>query len=294
MNEFNASRAAEAVDTALRGAIECNLPLGTIRNAVEYALFPAGKRIRPRLAMSICSDLGADPISIAPSAAAIELLHSASLIHDDLPALDNDDYRRGKPSLHRQFGEAVAILVGDLMTALAFNLVTRQSIAPERSVSISESLSRAFCRLCEGQVNDIAPQHGVDELLKRHAQKTGALFGAALAIGAIGARGAECVSVEHVEHSGIELGIAFQLIDDMADMRGTAVERGRPAGSDQKNDRITAQTELSRSELGDLFGRAISEFRVKLAKGTGLPIENLESTNLVSRELEAAFARFTG
>ena len=153
---------------------------GSLHEAVNYVIFPGGKRIRPLLAMTLCADLGVDPIRSVDLFTPLELIHVASLIHDDLPALDNDDYRRGRASCHKKFGEPTAILTGDLMVAHALSLLAKSDFSGDSKLRLIAELSSAFVRLCHGQQCDLDGASGL-EILKTQALKTGALFGAAYA-----------------------------------------------------------------------------------------------------------------
>jgi geranylgeranyl pyrophosphate synthase len=219
------------IDSCLTSFLDSRSLSKRLGDAVEYALFPAGKRSRPLLALLIGHDMGMVITDIIPAAAAIELLHSASLVHDDLPALDDDSMRRGKPSLHVAFGEAVAVLTGDVMVSLAFELVSRAKLASKSHLRIMEIIARAYSELCCGQDRDLLNDERVRDTVSLYAQKTGALFGAAAELGAINS--------EHFEIAGEfgrQLGIAFQIHDDLID--GCEYDKGRGSSSDVKNQRV--------------------------------------------------------
>jgi len=219
----------EAVFTSL----ECPEPL---ISALKYSLFPAGKRLRPLLCITFGIDLHLDD-SIFEPAAAIELIHASSLIHDDMPALDDDMYRRGRLSCHAKYGQATALLAGDYLIPLAFRLVATSGLTSDHVSAIIRRLSIAFERVCIGQQLDILPRTE-DSLLHIYRQKTGALFGASLAVPAIAAGKSEAY-VENSWRVGEEFGVMFQLIDDFLDLYGSDEERGRLESSDQRNGRVT-------------------------------------------------------
>lgn len=200
----------------------------------RYGVFPGGKRIRPVLALSWCRDLGGDPQAVVSAAAALELLHCASLMHDDLPALDNDDFRRGRPSCHRAFGEASAILAGDALVTVAIDLASSGEGASERRLAMVRAVAGAFTALCIGQVFDLAVGPARPDLETIHRYKTGALFGACFEVGALGAGVGDDVVAESVA-LGYAVGLAFQIADDFLDLHGTDVTRGRPGSSDTRN-----------------------------------------------------------
>lgn len=219
--------------------------VGPLKEAVHYALFPAGKRIRPLLALACCRDLGGNVEELARPACALELLHASSLVHDDLPALDNDDFRRGRPSCHKRFGEATAILAGDLLISAAFSLT---SGADRRLHALTQPLASAFVDVCHGQQRDLmqGAERGSLDLL--HRLKTGALFRAAMQLGFLfsGSNGGD---IEKVSLYGETLGIYFQINDDLIDLQGNEDKKGRPAGSDQRNRRETYAAEVGMQPL---------------------------------------------
>jgi len=194
-----------------------------IHDAMRYAVLGSGKRFRPVLALAVCSALGGTSKKVMPAAAALELIHAYSLVHDDLPALDNDDSRRGKPSCHKKFGEAMGILAGDGLLTMAFEWVGRMKPA-EVAVKVLAELSTAAGTfgMIGGQVADILLQkQECDEAMLDYISihKTGCLIRAAAVIGALGA-GAKPTEVARVRKYGECLGLAFQVADDMNDRDG--------------------------------------------------------------------------
>jgi geranylgeranyl pyrophosphate synthase len=185
---------------------------------MEYTLFNAGKRLRPALVLETCRALGGDLRQAMPAACAIEYIHTYSLIHDDLPAMDDDDVRRGKPSSHKRFGEATAILAGDALQAAAFEAIARTP-DPRLAPALALSLARASgaAGMVGGQELDLSPRAEIGEI---HLKKTAALFSSAAEMGAIAARSPRSADLARF---GRHLGLAFQLVDDILDR----TERGR-------------------------------------------------------------------
>jgi geranylgeranyl pyrophosphate synthase len=209
---------AEVEQELLSLAREYTKDSSHLRDATTYVLEGAGKKLRALLILSIARDLlgsQGDLRGALRCALAVEVLHAASLVHDDLPALDNDDYRRGRPSCHRAFNEATAILVGDLLVGVAFSSVSRLDTA-EMSAHVCSLLARTWSELCVGQQLDL---QGVSEMSQRRRMielKTGALFGCAAACGALCAR-VEVELVERLFEWGVRVGVAFQKLDDVSD-----------------------------------------------------------------------------
>ena len=217
----------------------------TIHRAMRYSLFAGGKRIRPVLAMAAARTVSPTVEGIENAAATLELIHTYSLIHDDLPALDNDDLRRGRPTCHKVFGEAMAILAGDSLLTLAFEVLSRlKHVSAETKIILVEELSRAAGTvggMIGGQVNDIEGERKEPSALlleSIHRAKTGALLRASVRMGAIyaGATEAELAALsEYGEH----VGLAFQIIDDVLDVEQTSDALGKTAGKDQAQQKIT-------------------------------------------------------
>jgi len=235
----------EALERALPSAQQ---PPAIIHDAMRYCVFSGGKRFRPLLCLGACEAVGAPARQALPVACAIELIHTYSLVHDDLPAMDNADQRRGQPSCHRKFGEGNAILVGDALLTLAFELLGRDGIPRLRSrgergrtdgtppaLEIIRTISRASgtTGLIGGQVLDLQaisqPRTATERTLVEVAQqKTAALITASVVAGAL-AGGASAVDVQRLKRYGRDLGLAFQLIDDLHDQEGLAQAMGAEA-----------------------------------------------------------------
>ena len=230
------------IDTAIREILqELDLPK-PLGDSAAYVLLDAGKRLRPIIALLIAQDLGASDREILPAAIAVEFLHAASLIHDDLPGMDDDDFRRGKPSCHKQFGVATALLLGDLLPAVAFEYAALCD-----NMQLNQCVARSYRLLCVGQQLDMLNASGLPELMATHRRKTGALFGAAFVTG-VSALSQGATACEVAWRVGEEFGLLFQMVDDYRDQFGDAKARGRPESSDARNQKNTLFRLLSRSQ----------------------------------------------
>ncbi len=210
----------------------------TLNRAIDYALSNPGKRLRAQLTEAAAYAVAGKPISGASDIGdAVELIHTYSLIHDDLPAMDDDDLRRGKPTLHREFNDATAILVGDGLQALAFEQITDcVALTTEQRLALVSLLSRAagFSGMVGGQAMDMAGEQkalGLEQLRELHALKTGALISAALEAGGICA-GATVVQTASLRAFGEAIGLAFQVTDDILDVTQSSATLGKTAGKD--------------------------------------------------------------
>lgn len=206
--------------------------------AARYSLFAGGKRLRPALALGAAELMGANDNAAMPAACAVEMVHTYSLIHDDLPSMDNDDLRRGKPTLHKVYGEAIAILAGDALLTMAFDI-----LADADNVQVIKEIAQAagVAGMAGGQVIDLQSEGkhiGLDALRRLHSCKTGALIRASVRTGAILA-GAAAASLEALTHYGDHIGLAFQIADDILDVVGTEENLGKPIGSDVANQKST-------------------------------------------------------
>jgi geranylgeranyl diphosphate synthase type II len=220
--------------------------LGSLEAAMRYSMLAGGKRVRPTLCMEVAWVFGAEPAHVLPSAAAIELIHTYSLIHDDLPAMDDDDFRRGRPTAHKEFGEAMAILAGDAFFGEALTLITvHQEGSCEQVLEVVRELadSTGVNGMVGGQVMDM-DQTGVgagvdlETLHMIHKYKTGALIKSSARIGAIlaGAGGEEQAAIS--EYAS-ELGLCFQIVDDVLNATSTRDALGKSAGSDAEQGKAT-------------------------------------------------------
>jgi geranylgeranyl pyrophosphate synthase len=207
-----------------------------LHSAISHSQLPPGKMIRGIVCVSLCEDLGGNFEKLLPAAAAIELLHTSSLIHDDLPAMDNDDMRRGRASCHKAFDEATAILAGDALVSLAHRILCSVDFDDSVRVKFVASLSNAYLKLCNGQQLDLLGAKDRETLEHIHQLKTAALFATAMEFGALGALASNMV-VNAASKVGEIIGLTFQVVDDYLD--NFAAEKGRSAGSDKKNDKMT-------------------------------------------------------
>jgi len=217
----------------------------SIHQAMRYSVFAGGKRLRPILCIEAGRLLGADAPSLLRIASALELVHTYSLIHDDLPALDNDDLRRGKPTCHCAFGESTAILTGDALLTLAYEVLAEPGLSSaERQLRIVYELARATGTregMVAGQVLDLeATNHAVDASMLEliHSAKTGAFLCAAVRCGAIFA-GATENDLERITTYGRKIGLAFQIADDLLDVLGSSATLGKTAGKDDEQRKAT-------------------------------------------------------
>ncbi|MCS6959097.1 MAG: polyprenyl synthetase family protein [Pseudanabaenaceae cyanobacterium SKYGB_i_bin29] len=239
-------RYRQQVETAL----DTYLPMGyppKIYEAMRYSLLAGGKRLRPILVLASCELCGGTPDWAMPTAVAVEMIHTMSLIHDDLPAMDNDDYRRGKPTNHKVFGEDIAILAGDGLLAYAFQVIadrTPLEVPRDRVVRVIGLLARSVSAagLVGGQVVDLEMEgnpHATEEMLDYiHKHKTAALLEAAVVGGAIVA-GASDQQIELLRQYSQNIGLAFQIIDDILDITSTPEELGKSVGKDEKAQKLT-------------------------------------------------------
>jgi len=220
-------------------------PPATLHEAMRYSLFAGGKRIRPLLCLAGAQAVGGDPEAVLPTACALEMVHTFSLIHDDLPALDNDDLRRGMPTSHKKFGEAMAILAGDALHTLAFaTIATHQQGTADAVLRVVRLLADASgtSGMVGGQVDDIFYERRPDvtpEILRSiHARKTGALLNASILSGAI-LCGATPEQESALRAYADHVGVAFQIVDDVLDVIGDEGKLGKPVGSDLGLDKAT-------------------------------------------------------
>ena len=219
----------------------------TLASSMEYSLLAGGKRLRPILLMAAAEAVGGRGEDYLTSACAIEMIHTYSLVHDDLPAMDDDDYRRGKPTNHKVYGAGMATLAGDALLTMAFEVLLRQSgISDAVKLRVLREVSEAAGAkgMVGGQAMDLGAAGqpvNIITLRRMHMGKTGALFRAAVRTGAIFADGdaAELVSLTRYAES---FGLAFQITDDILDVTGTTEAIGKPAGSDERNQKATYVT----------------------------------------------------
>ena len=220
-----------------------NHALNGLAESMRYSLLAGGKRIRPMLALEFCRISGGDVDKAMPVALALEMLHTYSLIHDDLPSMDNDDLRRGKPTNHVIYGECTAILAGDTLQAEAFGSILRSELPADRKAKCAEILADAVGLegMCGGQYLDMTwegKKLSEQELTEINSRKTGALLVAACQMG-VAAAGGSRLQLDTAGHFGAALGLAFQIRDDMLDVLSSAEELGKPIGSDMREEKNT-------------------------------------------------------
>lgn len=233
------------IDAALRRLVPVeSTPPESIHKAMRYSLFAGGKRIRPLLCVAAAEAVSDSPGEVVSAACTLELVHTYSLIHDDLPALDNDDLRRGVPTCHKMFGEAIAILAGDALLTLAFQVLAQLAIDADRRVRLVEELAVAAGTvggMIGGQVFDLEGEHKhpTATLLEAiHRAKTGALLRASVRMGAIYA-GASEDQLRALSCYGEHVGLAFQIVDDVLDVEQSSEALGKTAGKDAQQEKIT-------------------------------------------------------
>lgn len=262
----------QLVDKALDSYLpkEDDLPF-SLHKAMRYSVFAGGKRVRPILMLAACEAVGGEIGQAMPAACAMEMIHTYSLIHDDLPAMDDDDFRRGNPTNHKVFGEAIAILAGDALLTQAFILLSAPellgSVSPERLLAVTREI--ATCAgsfgMVGGQVVDMESEGKADIDLPTvqyiHTHKTGALIKASVKAGAI-LGGADASKLAAITRYGEAAGLAFQIADDILDIEGTTEEIGKDAGSDQARGKATYPAVVG---LADAKRRAVELMEIALA-----------------------------
>ncbi|MGQ9836603.1 MAG: geranylgeranyl diphosphate synthase CrtE [Cyanobacteriota bacterium] len=232
------SQRQKQVEEALSAAIVSTYP-ERIYEAMRYSLLAGGKRLRPILCLAACELAGGSVEQALPTACALEMIHTMSLIHDDLPAMDNDDFRRGKPTNHKVFGEDIAILAGDALLAFAFEYIARetQGVPPHLVLQVIARIGHAVAAtgLVGGQVVDLESEGkaiSLETLDYIHTHKTGALLEISVVSGGILAGGDELL-LTRLSRYAQDIGLAFQIIDDILDVTATSEQLGKTAGKDQ-------------------------------------------------------------
>ncbi len=218
----------------------------TLLEAMRYSLLAGGKRLRPVLVMSFSEAVGGPVDDVLPAACAVELVHTYSLIHDDLPCMDNDDYRRGKPTCHKLYGDDIATLAGDALQASAFRLLAKQPGDPAKILRCVHILAQGAGEdgMVAGQILDLQGEKrslNETELREVHAHKTGDLIRASCQMGAVLGGGSEA-QIQSAGEFAMALGMAFQIRDDMLDEIGSRRQLGKPVGSDSANGKSTFVT----------------------------------------------------
>ena len=262
----------KAIEVALDSALPVIYP-EKIYEAMRYSLLAGGKRLRPILCIAGCEIVGGTAHMAMPTACALEMIHTMSLIHDDLPAMDNDDYRRGKLTNHKVYGEDIAILAGDGLLTYAFELIATktENVPPQQVLQTIAHLARASgaAGLVGGQVVDLESEGKTDVSLETlnyiHAHKTGALLEACVVCGAILA-GAPAADLQRLSRFAQNIGLAFQIIDDILDITATQEELGKTAGKDVLAGKVTYPSlwgiDESRRQASQLVADAKSQLAV--------------------------------
>lgn len=247
------------------------LPQKRLLEAMRYSLMAGGKRIRPVIVLAFCEASGGDPLKALDFAAAIEMLHTYSLIHDDLPCMDNDDLRRGKPTSHIVYGEAAATLAGDALHAAAFDMIFNADLPDRAIIEGGRALALAAGELgiCGGQLLDMDSENealSLEQIRKIHELKTVSMIIAAAKMGCITADGTgkQLAAAEKYAYS---LGLAFQIRDDILDYEGDPDKTGKPTGSDLENRKNTFVTQLGIRACKDFVRDETESAKNALSKG---------------------------
>lgn len=272
----------DAVETALRAALSRTTATAppAIAEAMAYSLLAPGKRLRPLLAALACEATGGTLERSLPAGCAVEMIHAYSLIHDDLPAMDDDDLRRGLPTSHKKFGEALAILAGDALQALAFEVLATGYAPRTAAVSCLElAIAAGATGMVGGQVLDLEAETGgvagIEGLENIHRRKTGALFRGSLRLGvlaALGEDGVPAATMVAIDRYAAAFGLAFQITDDLLDVESTESKTGKKVGKDAARGKLTYPGLLgipaSRSKARELGHEAAAAAATFGPKGT--------------------------
>ncbi len=234
-----------------------------LASAMRYSVMAPAKRLRPLLVMQAARTCGGEVEHAVPAACAVEFIHTYSLIHDDLPAMDDDDLRRGRPTCHREFDEATAILSGDALIPLAFEVIARDSATPEIAATCCLELARAAgaTQLVGGQADDLAAEFSridVAKLEQIHLRKTAAMIAVSLKLGGICAKAGQ-KQLADLEKFGKKLGLAFQITDDLLDLRGEQDKMGKRVGKDKVLGKLTYPSALGLSASEDKANQMVDE-----------------------------------
>ncbi len=252
------------IDQALDRYVECDVDCPqSLRAAMRHSLLGPGKRLRPLLVLMAAEACGSEHQGALPAACAVEMVHAYSLIHDDLPAMDDDDLRRGRPSCHAQFGEAMAILAGDALQTMAFEVLARDIDPPRVAADCCAALGRAAgpSGMVGGQVDDIQAEFqggGLALLEAIHRRKTGAMINVSLRLGGLVAQGTD-EQLAALGAYGNNLGVAFQIVDDILDLRGDEIAMGKRLGKDSARGKLTFPSILGLEESEREAQRLVDE-----------------------------------
>ncbi|KJH72098.1 geranylgeranyl diphosphate synthase CrtE [Aliterella atlantica] len=281
---FNLSAYLQEQQTIVEAALDRAIPViypEKIYEAMRYSLLAGGKRLRPILCLATCQMAGGNTETSLPTACALEMIHTMSLIHDDLPAMDNDDYRRGKLTNHKVYGDDIAILAGDGLLAYAFEFVAAntKNVPAERVLQVIARLGKAVgaAGLVGGQVVDLESEAKTDVSIETlnfiHNHKTAALLEACVVCGGILA-GTSAEDLQRLSRYAQNIGLAFQIIDDILDITATQEELGKTAGKDLQAQKVTYPSlwgiEESKNQAQQLISSAISQLEPFGDKATPL------------------------
>jgi len=258
LNEF-LQQCQQRVDQRLDAALDAEIPSATLLEAMRYACLGLGKRIRPVLTYASALAVGGELDTADNSAAAIELIHSYSLVHDDLPAMDDDDLRRGKPTVHKAYDEATAILVGDALQSLAFQILSADSVSEKNALgarnrlAMVQLLSQAAgaTGMVGGQSLDfeaVGRELNIQQLEQMHSLKTGALIRCAVLLGGLSCKSTSDSQMTALAAYADNIGLAFQVQDDILDVVGDTSQLGKPQGSDSDKNKPTYVSVLGLEE----------------------------------------------
>jgi len=270
LSEFMAAHRERADKALLKRLPGVNIHPARLHEAMHYAVFNGGKRVRPILAYAAATALKGDLAKVDVTAGAVELIHAYSLVHDDLPAMDNDDLRRGKPTCHKAFDEATAILAGDALQTQAFYMLSHDNqlneIAPQTRLKMIETLAQASGSrgMAGGQAIDLAAVGQAIDLVQledMHIHKTGALIRASVMLGAYCCDEIDKGVLKKLDHYAKAIGLSFQIQDDILDIEGTTEELGKPQGSDESQNKPTYPALLgldgAKARAGELHQEAL-------------------------------------
>ena len=281
----------EQYTSMIETALERAIPNGDSRfkrvlDAMRYSLLAGGKRIRPKLVLTFCELCGGDAEKAIPFACAIEMIHTYSLIHDDLPCMDDDDWRRGRPSCHKAYGEDVALLAGDALQSEAFRVLASADLPSDR-VQAAVSTLATLCGsigMVGGQMIDIDAVRqplSESELLQMYSLKTSCLLKASCCLGCIAAGRLDLC--ESASAYGEALGLAFQIRDDVLDVIGEAEKLGKPIGSDEKNGKPTLVALIGVDRANELVQRYSEEAKKALVPFESKAVDLLNFTDTLMK-----------
>ncbi len=273
--KFNLDQYLERVGVRVNAALDKLLPRETadpptIHKAMRYSIFAGGKRIRPVLCLAACEAVGGKERAAIPLACAVECIHTYSLIHDDLPCMDDDDLRRGRPTNHKVFGEGIAVLAGDALLTEAFILVAKAKPSrryPVETLVKELAVAAGSLRLIAGQVQDLENESrkaSLDEVKQTHLNKTAALITASIRLGAM-AGNASPTHLKRLTRYGHDLGLAFQVIDDILDATSTKEIMGKSVRADQRNEKSTFPSVLGLDKSRQFAAALIADAHKQLS-----------------------------